>query len=173
MTKIIRVSFDRPDDPQPEPVEPGVNGETHAATWLDMQAALAAADEPITAFYRVLAAVTAALRERGGPGDALLVVASAVLIVTAFRALISSVAELFHNLEVEQAALEQQLHRRDRAGDDLALDFAALCSALDTHTPIAQLPIRLQMEFESFAERLGLLRPWTRREPNPGPLKAK
>jgi hypothetical protein len=154
VSKVIRINFR--------------SGEDQSAAWSEEATKCVAVDEPITAFYRVLKCVVAALKTLDSPAQAPLVDYSAALLVAAFRILISSVADVFHRLEEDNGALQQRAY--EHLADDFSGHFIALCAALDAHAPIGQLAFHVQIEFERFAERLGLPRPWntaTTRNPRP------
>jgi len=83
------------------------------------------------------------------------------------------IAELEEELESESRLLERaedELASRGDA-DDVALSFAALCQSLDAHLPFRQLLVRLRLDFETLAERLGVARPWCAPAPTNGRAK--
>ena len=59
-------------------------------------------------------------------------------------------------LERDRDALRDEVERQD----DVGRRFAALCEAVDDYFPLGHLPVRLQLEFEALAERLGVARSW-------------
>ena len=73
-----------------------INGKDYSASPLEAAAEPAVADEPITAFYGILHCAVAALSALGGPVSTPLVAYSEALLTAAFRAVTSSVAEVFH-----------------------------------------------------------------------------
>jgi len=150
--------------------EPGSNVislETNAAARLDEDQetpdAVCEFDQTLTAILMVFGMV-ASPKTGESPAVANLLFACGTLLTEAFHNAVALYREAVREeleaeigvLERDRDALQDEINRQD----DIGRQFAALCEAVNDYLPLGCLPVRLQLEFEALAERLGVARSW-------------
>jgi len=150
-----------------EPDSNVISLQTRAAAGLDVDQETPDAvwefDQTLTAILTVFGMV-ASPETAESPAVANLLFACRTLLIGAFHNAVALYRETVREqleadiwvLERDRDALQDEINRQE----DVGREFAALCEAVNDYLPLGCLPIRLKLEFEALAERLGVARSW-------------